>query len=125
MMLLDTYAWIELFTGSTKGKKVEEIIKSETKIFISILSLAEITVWCLRNQKNVSERLEIVKKYSEILDLSEKIVEIGGRINFEIKKKEKTFGMIDSLIYATAQIYSLKLLTGDKHFKNLDDVIML
>lgn len=124
-MLLDTYAWIELFKGSAKGKKVEEIIKAEKEVFTSIVSLAEITKWCLDNKRDVYQRLEIVKNYSEILDLDKKIVIIAGKINFEIRKTVKDFGMIDSLIYSTAQIYTLKLLTGDEHFRNLDNVIML
>ena len=124
-MLFDTYAWIELFTGSDEGRKVEELIKSEAKIYTSILSLAEIAVWCLRNQRNVEERLDIVKKYSEILDLNEKIAETGGRINFETRKTVKDFGMMDALIYSSARIYGLKLVTGDEHFKNLEDVMML
>jgi predicted nucleic acid-binding protein len=73
----------------------------------------------------MEERLDIVKKYSEILDLNEKIVETGGKINFETRKTIKDFGMMDALIYSTAQIYGLKLLTGDDHFKSLDDVVML
>ena len=124
-MLFDTYAWIELFTGSDEGRKVEELIKSEAKIYTSILSLAEIAVWCLRNQRNVEERLDIVKKYSEILDLNEKIAETGGRINFETRKTVKDFGMMDALIYSSARIYGLKLVTGDGHFRNLEDVVML
>ena len=124
-MLFDTYAWIGLFTGSDEGRKVGELIKSEAKIYTSILSLAEIAVWCLRNQRNVEERLDIVKKYSEILDLNEKIAETGGRINFETRKTVKDFGMMDALIYSSARIYGLKLVTGDEHFKNLEDVMML
>ena len=124
-MLLDTYAWIELFIGSAKGRKVEETIRKGTKIYTSILTLAEIIPWCFRNQKNPDTIIKIIRDYSEILDLNEEIVRIAGKMNFEIKKNIKDFGMIDSLIYATAQIYSLKLLTGDKHFRNLDDVIML
>ena len=124
-MLLDTYAWIEFFIGSEEGKRVEEMIKSGNKIYTCILSLAEIVSWCLRNGENVEEKITVVKSYSDILDLNETITETGGRINFATRKTVKDFGMIDSLIYATAQTYGLKLLTGDEHFKNLEDVVML
>ena len=123
-MLLDTYAWIELFIGSEKGARVKELTTG-LESFTSIISLSEIVVWALRNNKDPKHFLDQVKEYSTVLYLNDEIAELAGKLNFEIKKTEKTFGMADALIYATSQIYNLKLLTGDDHFKSLDDVVML
>ena len=123
-MLLDTYAWIEIFLDTEKGKKATQLTKNK-RIYTSVVTLSEIISWCLRNNQNAQKFLSLIKENSIIIYINDDVAEIAGTLNFEIKKKEKTFGMIDSLIYATAQIYSLKLLTGDKHFRNLDDVIML
>ena len=123
-MLLDTYAWIEIFLDTEKGKKATQLTKNK-RIYTSVVTLSEIISWCLRNNQNAQKFLSLIKENSIIIYINDDVAEIAGTLNFEIKKKEKSFGMIDSLIYATAQIYSLKLLTGDKHFRNLDDVIML
>ncbi len=123
-MLLDTYAWVELFIGSEKGDRVKELTKN-TESFTSIISLSEIVVWCHRNNKDPKIFLDKVKEYSIILHLNDEIAELAGNLNFEIKKTEKTFGLSDALIYATARMYSLKLLTGDEHFRDLEDIVML
>lgn len=123
-MLLDTYAWIELFIGSEKGARVKELTTG-SESFTSVISLSEIVVWSLRNNKDPKYFLDQVKEYSTVLYLNDEIAELAGNLSFEIKKTEKTFGLSDALIYATAQIYGLKLLTGDEHFRNLKDVIML
>lgn len=122
-MLLDIYAWIEYFLGSEKGKKVEEFLREECST--SIVSLAEMSEWCFKNNKNFKERLEIIKRFSKILALNEIVVFAAGKINFEHKKIIRNWGMVDSLVYATAKFYDIKILTGDKHFQNLENVIML
>jgi predicted nucleic acid-binding protein len=47
------------------------------------------------------------------LGLNELIVILAGKINYERKRIEKNWGMMDSIILATAQIYNLKVLTKD------------
>jgi|SRR3989344_2032150 len=123
-MLLDSYAWIELFLGTEKGKKVKELLE-KGKHYISIVSIAEITEWSLKNKIETKNLIDVIKKISEVINLNEEIVELAGKINFERKKIIKDWGMLDSLIYATALLYNLKILTGDKHFEKLNNVEML
>lgn len=124
MILLDSYAWIEFFSGSEKGMKVKRILELH-ECFTSIVSIAEITMWCLRNDLFPKKFIGTMHSYSKILQITEHISELAGKINFEHKKKIKNWGMLDSFIYASARIYGLKTLTGDPHFKNLEDVEML
>lgn len=123
-MLIDSYAWIEFFQGSEKGEKVECILKF-TECFTSIVSIAEIIEWCFKNNRDYQDRINRIKTLSKIINLNEEIVELAGKFNFLNKKKIKGRGMLDSLIYSTALIYNLKVLTGDRHFKELDNVEML
>lgn len=123
-MLLDSYAWIEFFQGSEKGEKVGHFLES-IKCFTSIVTLSEVMEWCLKNNRDHRDRIERIKKFSKILNLNEEIVELAGKINFYNKKKVKGWGMLDSLIYASARLYNLKVLTGDKHFIELEGVEML
>ena len=123
-MLLDTFAWIEYFSGAESGRIVEKILKKE-QCHTSILSISEISVWCIKNNKNISERVGVIRSLSKILFINEDIATIGAKVNCDIKKTIKDFGMVDSLIYATAIYFGLKLVTGDPHFKNLENIIML
>lgn len=125
-MLLDTYAWIEFFQGTEKGRKVKAVIAKQS-CYTSIISLAEIAEWCLKNKLDVKYFIKVVERLSTILSLDEEMTIAAGKINFYHKKckKIKGWGMIDSLIYATARFYNLAVLTGDKHFRSLPNVEIL
>jgi predicted nucleic acid-binding protein len=41
--LLDTWAWIEYFEGSQTGKKIDQVLKSDQKVYTSVVSLAELS----------------------------------------------------------------------------------
>jgi len=125
-MLLDTYAWVEFFKGTNKGKEVKEILKKE-RCYTSIISIAELVEWCLKNnlETKIGEYIKNINKISIILNLDEEIVLLAGKINHERKKKIKGWGMIDSLISATSISYNLNILTGDIHFKDLSNAKIL
>ena len=125
-MLFDTSVWIEFFQGTDKGKKVEKILVREEN-FTSIVTFAEVINWCFKNNKEdkIEAYIEGIKKGSKILDLDEIIIIIAGELNYRRKQMEKNWGMLDSFILATAQVYNLKILTKDLHFKDLPNIEML
>ena len=43
----------------------------------------------------------------------------------EMRRKQKDFGLADSYVLATARKLESKILTGDMHFKNLAEAILL
>ena len=125
-MLFDTSAWIEFFQGTEKSKIVENILKTEEN-FTSEITFAEVVNWCFKNkiEDKIQAYIEGIKKGSKILKLDESIIVLAGQLNFDRKKIEENWGMLDSFILATAQIYSLKILTKDAHFKDLPNVEIL
>ncbi|MEM5879001.1 MAG: PIN domain-containing protein [Candidatus Aenigmatarchaeota archaeon] len=125
-MLFDTFAWIEFFKGSESGKKAAEIIFKE-KCFTSVISLSELVEWCFKNnlEDKIEEYLKGIEKASIILEVKKEIALLAGKINNERKKKIKGWGMIDSIILATAIFAGVKILTGDIHFKDLENVEFL
>ena len=125
-MLLDTSAWVEFFQGTERSKKVESVLKTEEN-FTSIVSIAEIVNWCLRNDIRdlITVYTEGIKKGSRILGLSEAASSAAGELNFDRKKTVKNWGMLDSFIVATSLLYDLRILTKDSQFKDLPNVEML
>jgi len=123
-MLLDTYALVEFFKGTGKGKQVEKIIKTETA-YASIVSVAEIAEWCFKNDLEPEKYLDAINSSIIVLNFNETVMLLAGQINFENKKKIKNWGMIDSLIYSTGIFYKLKIVTGDNHFKNLPNTLII
>ena len=123
-MLLDTSAWIEFFIGSGKGKRVKEILY-KYECYTSIVTLAEVTNWALKEDRNAKVLIEAIKHLSNIIKLDADISVLAGKLNFDRKKSNKKWGMLDSFILASGTIYDLKILTKDNDFKDISDVEML
>lgn len=125
-MLLDSSAWIEFLEDAEKSKKVVDVLKAEEN-YTCIVTIAEVVNWCLKNnlETKITEYVKGIAKGSEILNLTMEIVTAAGKLNYERKKIEKNWGMIDSLILSTALFYNLKVLTKDAQFKDLPNVEML
>jgi len=121
---MDTCSWIEFFAGTQKGKEIEKIL-NEKACYTSLISLAEISNLFLKTKQDLSIALERIKHLSVILNLDQEICILAGIINFHRKKLIKNWGMIDSLILATAIVNNLKILTNDEHFKDLSNVEMI
>ena len=124
-MLFDTFAWIEYFTKTQNTDKVKKILFESPQCFTSAISLAELSQWIEKENLNRSEILSNVKKLSLIIDLNNDLLEFAGIINFNKRKSIKDFGLIDSIILATAKAHNLQLVTGDKHFANEPNVLLL
>lgn len=123
-MFLDTSAVIELFIGSGEGKKVLETMV-EDGAFISIVTYAEVALWCKRNGKDWGIWKENIEKIADTVDLTSNICYDGAKITFEAKRNEKKFGIIDGLILASARSINQRLMSKDKHFKVFEDAILI
>ena len=123
-MLLDTYAWVEYLNASPKGKIALEMLEKEGAE-TSVASIAELADWALKNDRNPDEVIEQVRNSSVILPLTEEISKEAGKLHFSIKKNTPKWGMIDSIIYATALHHNLKVITGDSHFRGKPNAIMI
>ena len=119
---LDTWAWIEYFEGSEIGKTVDEKIKSEDKLFTSIVTLAELSDNFHRKDAitgySWEEIREFVETKSEIVALTPRIASKAGEIKAEQRKDMKDFGLMDAMILESARQTEAKLISGDPHLKD-------
>ena len=123
-MLLDTSAWIELFRGTLKGKKARKLMKAHRPC-LSMVSIAEIAAWAKREKVDRETLWMRVLNTCTVLDLTPVISFLAGEISMERRKLVGKWGMMDSFILATAQVYSLSVLTTDTDFRGLDYVELL
>ena len=124
VLVLDTYAWIEYFLATEKGKKVRTLL-DEHKIITPILVIVEFKCKALREKWEFAEFIEFIKSKSQISYLSDEISDLSSDLYIEMRKKSKDSSIIDAIILATARVNDAKLLTGDKHFKTIEDVLFL
>lgn len=111
----DTYAIIELIKGNPNYESVEDHL-----IMTSVMNLAEVYYALL-----LAHGKEITDSILENLNIE--FLEITSKISiesafFRYKNKKNNFSYIDCVGYITALRNNLLFLTGDKEFKNFDNV---
>src|SRR3989338_3789338 len=122
--VIDTYAWVEYFRGSKEGAVAKEYI--ETKICAtSAVTIAELSEKYKKEDKSFDKDFDFIVATTKIISVNAEIAISAGHINVENKKSIKNWGMADSLILATAKLLNSKVVTGDEHFKNLSEAVML
>jgi len=124
-MLLDSFAWMEYFMGTKKGEKVKKLVDDNIQLYTSPIVIAEIYSKSLRTDKNVEERKDFIIKRCAIVALDEIISVEAAKIHAENKVKAPDFGLADAFILASARSRKMTVLTGDPHFKNFKDAVML
>jgi predicted nucleic acid-binding protein len=122
-VLVDTYAWLELFQGSDKGKKVREIIRGANPLCTSVLNIYELfyRIEQIRGDNTANNYIDILKSQAKILSVTPEIACKGALIKIDYPD----MGAVDFLMYATAREKDLNILTGDQHFRNLSGVILI
>lgn len=123
-MLWDTFAWVEFFNDSDIGLEVAKTLEIEPPQ-TAMATVSELYSWALKNGKDPQAILKIVRDGSQLMEFTNGIAELAGQIHQENKKRTKRFGMVDSMIYATALANSLKIVTGDPHFEGKRDVVFI
>lgn len=116
----DSYAWIEYFSGSGKGRKVKEYIDENGQIYTPSLCLTEIKAKYIREKKEYIERIEFMLSRSSIIEIGKEIALIAAEI-----KESESLPSIDAVVYAAAKSRDTTLLTGDMHFKGKKGIAFL
>jgi predicted nucleic acid-binding protein len=130
-IVIDAYAWIELFVGSEKGLKVKAILESADEVYTPGTVLAEIARKYLRegaDDKTVDARLEVIASASNIAHVDVGIALGAARCYIELltcakKSKLSTPSLFDAIVLATGRLLRSKIVTGDKHFKNFSETV--
>jgi predicted nucleic acid-binding protein len=87
--------------------------------------IAEFTDKYARTNLDPAERLRFLKTISALAPLDEETAELAGKISAERRPHVRGWGLVDSIVLATARLRKMKVVTGDEHFRGLDEVIMI
>lgn len=120
--MLDSWAWIEYFRNGKKAKEVALHIEKEAEICISTITVSEVLRCLLQYEtKELAEKLtRFMIHRSLVLPVTTQTAWLAA----ELKHQHK-MGLGDALIYATAQLNQLHVITGDSDFKGKPNVTYL
>ncbi len=124
-MLIDSFAWIEYFMGTEMGEEVKEVVESGELLYTSPIVIAETYSKSLRTDGRAEERRNFIVKRCAVIPIDEKIAVDAAKIHAKAKKTMKDFGLADAFVLASARYKNVKVLTGDPHFKDFSESIML
>lgn len=124
-VVIDAYAWIAYLEGSEEAIKLRELVKSNTKLYTNIVTVAEIVSKVKRTSMDVETAIEAISSLSIVINIDFDFSKDVGILHAEIRKKIKDFGLADTFVLLTARKLKAKILTGDPHFKGFKETIMI
>jgi len=121
-VLVDSWAWIEYWSGGSHADQAALHIESKENAIVSTINLAEIYYWILLHydEKTAEEKVITVRKRCFIIPVEEEIAIEAAKI-----KHKTRMALADSIILATAKKVKSKILTGDSDFRSLKDVLYI
>jgi len=128
-IVVDAYAWVEVFIGSRKGDKAREILTGAEKAYTPDVVLAEVARKYVRegmNGQTVAERLKTIVGASEIATISPEVALESAKSYIDLLEKAERNGLrtpslFDAIVLATARTLKARVLTGDEHLKGLPE----
>ena len=125
--VIDSYAWIEYFMGTYAGEKAKLIIESPEEKITPTICIAEVYAKTIKVEgQELAEKQRIfIKEKSALATLDEKTAVESAKLQVKLKKEIHGWGLADSIVYATALLKKANVVTGDEHFKKLENVLFI
>ena len=125
--VIDSYAWIEYFMGTEAGEKSKPLIESSEEKITPTICLAEVYAKTLKTegQELAEKQRAFIKEKSALSSLDEATAVESAKIQTKLKKEIEGWGLADSIVYATSLLKKAEVVTGDKHFKKLENVLFI
>ncbi len=123
-VVVDSFAWFEYFLGTPAGEIVRSHIEGGKTLTPTIV-VAELSEKYGRLGIDFMERLKFMKLRSQLIPLDENIAELAGRLSLGRRKTVRHWSMADSIILTTARLGNHKIITGDEHFRDLAEAMMI
>jgi len=126
--VIDSYAWLEYFMGTSAGEKARKVIDSSADEKLTpTICVAEIYAKVLRVEgvEKAEVQRAFIRLRSAVVSLTEEISVEAAKIDVEMKKKVAGWGLADSIVLGTARKKRARVLTGDEHFLNVEETTFI
>jgi predicted nucleic acid-binding protein len=123
--IIDAFAWIEYLEGSEKGRKVYDVLNSDSENLVLLITISEVVSKIKRKSMNYELAYESMIKNAKIFDIIPRIAKEAGLLHAQYRKEMPQFGIVDALLITTAKHLGAKVMTGDQHFKQFKNVVLI
>lgn len=114
--------------GDGEGRKARAIIDSrEHEKLTPSICIAEIYAKALKleGEEGAEKRRAFMKATSAFIAQNESIAVQAAKLDVSMKIEVKGWGLADSIVLATAKFTNSKVLTGDRHFQELEETELI
>jgi len=121
--LIDSSAWIDYLEGEKLGEIVRKLILSDNELLSLNLIISEVISYIKRKESNTEIAFNAITTNSKVLEINPEIAKKAGLFHAEIRKKIKSFGLVDSIILMVARERKAKIVTADSHFRSFTEAV--
>lgn len=132
-IVVDSYAWIEIFSGTGKGSTASKAIDEAEEVYTPDMVLAEIARKYRREgieRRTIEKRLDSIIEASQIIPIDRSVALESACAFLDLSQQAKRKGLrepslFDAIILGTTRSVKGNVLTGDPHFKDLEETLWL
>jgi predicted nucleic acid-binding protein len=132
-IVVDAYAWIEVFLGSEAGLRAKKVMEEAENVLTPVTVLAEVARKYVREgagETTIRKRLATVVEASELVEVDADQAVEAAKATIQLEKRAASSGLrkpslFDGIVLAAARRNKAKVLTGDEHFKGLAETTWL
>ena len=96
-----------------------------TDIYTCAITIAEVISKTARDGRDVEAAHDMLLSNAQVIKMDEQISKQAGLLHSKMRQTRKDFGIADAFILATANKLKAKIITGDPHFKDLENTMMI
>jgi predicted nucleic acid-binding protein len=130
-IVVDAYAWVEVFLGSESGLQAKRVIEEAEHVLTPETVLAEVARKYAREgaaDSTIRKRLATMLEASEPVDIDAHLALEAAKATLRLEKQAASSGLrrpslFDGIVLASATLNDAKVLTGDEHFKGLPETV--
>ncbi len=120
-LFLDTYALVEIASGSEKGSRILKLVKGSTEVYTGALNLYEL--WYLKaqaaNEREADKTSLTVKALAKVMPADEGVCILAAKLKHAHHRKK--IGAVDFFTAAAAFSTGSTVITGDAHFQEITE----
>lgn len=128
-LIVDSFAWIELFGSGSLGREVRKRLESRERLLTPDIVLAEVARKYARDGHAgdiIDLRLRSIESISEVIPLDRATALGVQSAEVDLQKAAKAAklgrpGLTDAILLAFARNRAGRVLTGDPHFESLEE----
>ena len=132
-IIIDSWAWVEILKLSEAGKAAKGEVERAEDVLTPAIVLAELARKYIRegaDQLTVRRWLQGIAEATEVYGIDTELAMMSALASIELAEKSKKEkleppGLGDALVLATARANRARVLTGDLHFKGLQETVWL